>query len=81
VSAPSAHLSVGGPQAAGLYRIPVAVVPAEPGQVAIILGTTMSGLPVILTATSLEWLDDLAEAVAIARARGIVQAGMTAVLP
>ena len=76
MSAPSARLQVGSPHSVGLYRIPAVSEVTEPGQVTLILGSTLSGLPVTLTITSLEWLDDLAEAVAIARARGIVQAGM-----
>jgi hypothetical protein len=54
---------------------------AAPGEVSVILGTTMSGLPIIVTATSLEWLDDLEEAIREARAAGVVQAGMTRTIP
>jgi hypothetical protein len=77
---PSAALSVGDLAAFGLHGTPVAAEATVPGAVGVILGYTANGKPVIIGITSLEWLGDLAEAVQVARARGIVQAGMTAVL-
>jgi hypothetical protein len=50
--------------------------PPEPGAASIILGWDRHGDPVILTATSIEWLDDLEAAVQAARAQGIVEADM-----
>jgi hypothetical protein len=77
---PSAALSVGDLSAFGLHGTPVAAQDTVPGAVGIILGFTPNSQPVIIGITSLEWLDDLEAAVQAARARGIVQAGMTAVL-
>ena len=77
MSAPSARLDMGfGTRGVGVHRTPVAAPVTEPGQVAIILGTLPSGLPVTLTVTSLEWLDDLESAIQAARAAGVIEAGM-----
>lgn len=76
MSAPSAHLAIGGQYPSGLYRVPQVAEAQKPGEITIILGRTMSGLPVTLTITSLEWLDDLGAAVLVAVAQGIVEAGM-----
>ena len=74
---PSAHLHIiGSAHNAPLYRTPAAALAIEPGQVTIILGNTISGLPVTLTVTSLEWLDDLEDAIQVARAQGVVQGDM-----
>lgn len=59
-----------------LLGAPVACPPAGPGAAAVILGWTPAGEPLFLTVTTIEWLDDLAEAIQVARAQGIVEAGM-----
>lgn len=60
-----------------LHGIPAVADADTPGYVTIVLGSlSHSSLPVFLTVSSLEWLDDLESAVQIARARGIVSAGM-----
>ena len=75
MTAPAARLSIGGLPAVGLYRTPW-TEDAVPGQVTVFLGNTPSGLPVTLTVTSLQWLDDLEAAARAARAQGIIEAGM-----
>ena len=73
---PSAALAVGDSSAA-LHGTPLAEQTAVPLAAGILLGRTCGGVPVRLAATSLEWLDDLEAAIQIARARGIIEAGMT----
>ena len=80
ISAPSAHLETGRYGGGDLYGTPRPGQVPVPGTAAVILGHTIDGQAVILATTSLEWLDDLETAIQQARARGIVQAGMTAVL-
>lgn len=73
MSAASARLYIAG-HGMGVHRTPHAPDDAgHPGHAVIELGVTPSGLPVILTASSAEWLDDLESAVQVARARLIVQ--------
>lgn len=60
-----------------LYPAPSALPVTSPGVVTLILGNLPSGRPLAVTVTSLEWLDDLESAVRAARARAIVEAGMT----
>ena len=77
MSAPSARLGMGyGARSVGVHRTPVAAPVTEPGKVTLILGTLPSGLPITLTVTSLEWLDDLESAIQAARAAGVIEAGM-----
>jgi hypothetical protein len=76
---PSAAIAIG-ETGSGLYGSPVAAEDTVPGAAGVILGFTYSGLPVVLAVTSLEWLDDLEAAVRLARARGIISAGMTAMV-
>lgn len=74
--APSAHISIGA-DGGDLYWTPQAGQVPVPGTAAIILGWTVDGQAVTLATTSLAWLDDLESAVQLARAQGIVEAGMT----
>lgn len=75
-TAPSAHITVG-PDGGDLYWTPTAGQVPVPGTAGIILGWTVDGQAVTLATTSLAWLDDLESAVRVARAQGIVEAGMT----
>jgi hypothetical protein len=75
VSAPPARVDLGGGYSCGLRGIPAAPAAAD-GTVTIVLGALPSGRPLVITVTSLEWLDDLESAVQVARARGVVEAGM-----
>jgi hypothetical protein len=60
-----------------LLGAPVACPPAGAARAAtVILGWTPAGEPVLLTASTVTWLDYLAEAIQVARAQGIVEAGM-----
>ena len=70
-------LSMGDGFSTGVYLTPSAVDVAVAGEVTIMLGALPSGRPLTLTVTSLEWLDDLEEAVREAHAAGIVRAAMT----
>ena len=70
-------LSMGDGFSTGVYLTPSAVTVTAPGEVVIMLGALPSGRPLTLTVTSLEWLDDLEEAVREAHAAGIVRAAMT----
>jgi len=56
---------------------PIAGLVPVPGTAAVILGYTDLGRAVVVATTSLAWLDDLEEAVREARAKAIVEAGMT----
>ena len=76
MSAPSARLVIHG-HGCNLYRVPAAAA-AEPGAARVFLGNTISGLPVAITVTSLEWLDELESAIQVARAQFIVQAAKAA---
>jgi hypothetical protein len=69
-------LSMGDGFSVGVYLTPCASPVTGPGEVVITLGLLPSGRPLTLTVTSLEWLDDLTEAVQQARAAGIVEGGM-----
>lgn len=73
---PSARMSIAG-NGMNLYGIPRVVI-AEPGEATIRLAVAPSGAPVDITTASLEWLDDLESAIQVARAQGIVEAGMAA---
>jgi hypothetical protein len=77
---PSAAIAIGDLFEFALLGTPVAAEAVIPGACGVILGFTGGGHPVILGITALEWLRDLADAVGTAQARGVVQAGMTAVL-
>lgn len=76
-TAPAARISFGLREGGDLYETPQPGKVPVPGTAGIILGWTVDYQPVILAVTSLEWLDDLEEAIQRARAQGIVQAGMT----
>lgn len=75
-TAPAAYITVG-PDGGDLYWTPTAGQVPVPGTAGIILGWTVDGQAVTLATTSLAWLDDLESAVRVARAQGIVEAGMT----
>jgi hypothetical protein len=74
--APSARITIGADEA-DVYWTPQCGQIPVPGTAGVILGWTVDAQAVVLTCTSLEWLDDLESAIQIARAQGIVQAGMT----
>lgn len=76
MTAPSARLTTGPYEGGDLYWTPQAGQVPVPGTAAVILGYTVDGQPVILATTSIEWLDDLESAIQVARAQGIVEAGM-----
>ena len=69
-AAPSARISLDALGASvGVYRTPATLPAVRGGEVTIVLGTLPSGRPVTLTVSSREWLDDLIEAAADARAK------------
>lgn len=77
-AAPSARITTGRHEGGDLYWTPQAGKVPVPGTAAVILGYTAAGQPVILATTSVGWLDDLEAAIRVARAQGIVEAGMAA---
>ena len=74
--APCARITIGRDEA-DVYWTPQPGQVPVPGAAAVILGWTVDGQPVILATTSIAWLDDLEQAIQLARAQGIVEAGMT----
>lgn len=70
-----ARVDLGGGYACNLYGIPAVPATAD-GKVIIEVGRLPSGRPLTIAVTSVEWLDDLESAIQVARARGIVEAGM-----
>ena len=77
----SAVLRVGSHAPVPLHGTPATVVESRPGEVTISLGYDSLGLDVTLVITSLEWCDDLLQAVADAGAQGFMRAGMRRALP
>lgn len=77
--AASATIRTGAQSRVDLFLTPVAGH-AEAGHTTLILGYTRGGKPVTLTIRSVGWLDDLLEAGQLARAAGVVEADMAAVL-
>ena len=76
-SAPlAAQMSLGSRISMDLYGEPEAGKIPVPGTAAVILGRTIEGRPVVLVSPSLEWLDALESAIQVARAQGVVEAGM-----
>ncbi len=73
----AARIDLGSGYSCNLYSVPAAPPVTAPGRIALVLGTMPSGRPLVVTVTSLEWLDDLESAVQMARARAIVEADMT----
>lgn len=78
----SAHLAIGDGhgQRVPLNRTPVADVTA-PGRPRLILGWSNGGAPIILHVCSLEWLDDLEDAIQAIRDRGRLQAELERIIP
>ena len=72
----AAQMSLGSRVSMDLYGDPEAGQVPVPGTAAFILGWTVDLLPVVVVSPSLEWLDALEYAIQVARAQGIVQAGM-----
>lgn len=79
MSAPAARICLG-EVGTVLYRTPVSAA-ASAGKVTILLGYAPSGTPVTLESASLDWLDDLESAIQVARAAGIVEAGLERIVP
>ncbi len=74
---PAARIDLGSGYSCNLYGVPAAPAAAGPGKVTLVLGALPSGRPIAITVTSLQYLDDLESAVQMARARAVVEAGMT----
>ena len=72
----SAVLRVGSHAPVPVHATPAAVTECRPGEVTIVLGYDSHHQPITLVITSLEWADDLLQAVADAGAQGFMRAGM-----
>lgn len=76
MTAPAAQMSIGSISVGvGLYGTPRAGAVPVAGTVALLLGDTDEGRPVIVVAPSLEWLDQLESAIQVERARAVLEAG------
>lgn len=76
-SATEARVDLGGGYECGLHGRPAARPVTQPGHVTVQFGLLPSGRPLTITVTRLEWLDDLESAIHVARAAGVVEAGMS----
>jgi hypothetical protein len=75
-SNPAARVDFGAGYFAGLFYRPSVLPAHEPGHVTLVLGNLPSGREARIDVTDLAWLDALESAIQVARAEGVIEAGM-----